>query len=642
MTADDRPADPTASAKPTVWESVSSAFLRRRVHRQRMRAAALRALKLVEAGAGDRFQLDFDAASDVLQRVGPWMGAYVAELPTFGGARSPLPSVPPMSIIMMVVGSRGDVQPFVPIGQAIAGAGHRVRLATHEEFRSLVEKAGLEFYPLAGDPRELMDYMVRTGGSVVPTHLDQIVEDVPRKRALIGEILESTWRACTEPDPGRPNAPSFTADGIIANPPSYGHFHCAEALSIPLHMIFTMPWTATAAYPHPLARLDQSGDRPMLNWLSYGVVDMLMWVGVADVVNAFRAKTLGLPPMDVDDGTGLLDDNEVPFTYLFPESLVPRPVDWDPHIDVASFVFWDQAEGYEPPPALRDFLAAGDPPIYVGFGSCVVEDAEGLTRTLFEAFDKAKVRGVVSEGWAKLGGATPPPDVHLVGDTPHDWLFPRCRAVCHHGGAGTTAAGLRAGLPSVVVPFFGDQFFWGRMLADAGASPEPIPIAELTSERLAGAFAACVRSEMQDRSAALGARVCAEDGVDLVLASLYRHLPLSAMVCAQDPGHLAVVYCDDCRKRLCRPCYEGAHAGHVAHPYRYIEWSARSPNKVTDDVRALVTDAAAALREGLGKILPIMAPRRHGVVFGENEAPGDEAADEPVRRRDRRHGRAST
>jgi UDP:flavonoid glycosyltransferase YjiC (YdhE family) len=642
MTADDRPADPTASAKPTVWESVSSAFLRRRVHRQRMRAAALRALKLVEAGAGDRFQLDFDAASDVLQRVGPWMGAYVAELPTFGGARSPLPSVPPMSIIMMVVGSRGDVQPFVPIGQAIAGAGHRVRLATHEEFRSLVEKAGLEFYPLAGDPRELMDYMVRTGGSVVPTHLDQIVEDVPRKRALIGEILESTWRACTEPDPGLPNAPSFTADGIIANPPSYGHFHCAEALSIPLHMIFTMPWTATAAYPHPLARLDQSGDRPMLNWLSYGVVDMLMWVGVADVVNAFRAKTLGLPPMDVDDGTGLLDDNEVPFTYLFPESLVPRPVDWDPHIDVASFVFWDQAEGYEPPPALRDFLAAGDPPIYVGFGSCVVEDAEGLTRTLFEAFDKAKVRGVVSEGWAKLGGATPPPDVHLVGDTPHDWLFPRCRAVCHHGGAGTTAAGLRAGLPSVVVPFFGDQFFWGRMLADAGASPEPIPIAELTSERLAGAFAACVRSEMQDRSAALGARVCAEDGVDLVLASLYRHLPLSAMVCAQDPGHLAVVYCDDCRKRLCRPCYEGAHAGHVAHPYRYIEWSARSPNKVTDDVRALVTDAAAALREGLGKILPIMAPRRHGVVFGENEAPGDEAADEPVRRRDRRHGRAST
>jgi UDP:flavonoid glycosyltransferase YjiC (YdhE family) len=632
-------ADRTASAQPTVWQSVTSAFLKRRVHRQRIRAAGLRALKLVEAGAGDRFQLDFDAASDVLQRVGPWMGSYVAELPTFGGAQPPPPRVPPMSIVMMVVGSRGDVQPFVPIGRGIAAAGHRVRLATHEEFRPLVEKAGLEFYPLAGDPRELMEYMIRTGGSVVPTHLDQIVEDVPRKRALIGEILESTWRACTEPDPGRSNPSSFTADGIIANPPSYGHFHCAEALSIPLHMIFTMPWTPTAAYPHPLARLDQSGDRPVLNWLSYGVVDMLMWVGVADVVNAFRAHTLGLPPMDLDDGTAFLNDNEVPFTYLFPESLVPRPVDWEPHIDVASFVFWDQAQGYEPPPALRDFLAAGDPPIYVGFGSCVVEDVERLTRTIFEAFDKAKVRGIVSEGWGQLGGAAPPPGVHLVGDTPHDWLFPRCRAVCHHGGAGTTAAGLRAGLPTVVVPFFGDQFFWGRILADAGASPEPIPIGELTSERLAEAFAACVRPEVQERSAALGARVRADDGVDLVMASLYRHLPLSSMVCAQDPGHLALVYCEDCRKRLCPPCYQGAHAGHVAHPYRYIEWSARTPDSMTDDVRALVTDAAAALHEGLGKILPIMAPRRHGVVFGDDEAPGNEGADEPVRRRDRREAK---
>lgn len=629
--------DRIASAQPTVWASMASAFLKRRLHRQRMRAAGLRALKLVGVAAGERFQLDFDAASDALQRAEPWMGAYAAALPTFGGAQPPPPRVPPMSIVMMVVGSRGDVQPFVPIGQRLAAAGHRVRLATHEQFRPLVEKAGLEFYPLAGDPRELMDYMVRTGGSVVPTHLDQIVEDVPRKRALIGEILESTWRACTEPDPGQPSALAFTADGIIANPPSYGHFHCAEALSIPLHMIFTMPWTPTAAYPHPLARIDQGGDRPVLNWLSYGVVDMLMWGGVADVVNAFRAQTLGLPPMDLYDCTAFLDDNEVPFTYLFPQSLVPRPADWEPHIDVASFVFWDQAQGYEPPPALREFLSAGDPPIYVGFGSCTVADPERLTHTIFAALDKAKVRGVVSEGWAQLGGAAPPPGVHLVGDTPHDWLLPRCSAVCHHGGAGTTAAGLRAGLPTVVVPFFGDQFFWGRMLADAGASPEPIPIGELTSERLAEAFAACVRPEVQARSAALGARVRADDGVDLVMASLYRHLPVSAMVCARDPDHLAVVYCETCRQRLCEPCQHAAHEGHRTHPYRYVEWSARTSENVTDELRALVTDATAALREGLGKILPVMAPRRHGVVFGEDEAPGDEAADEPVRRRERRH-----
>jgi sterol 3beta-glucosyltransferase len=628
------------SEQPSAWELAGTAFLKRRLHHRRMRAAALRALKLVSAGDGERFRLDFDPGSDVMQRVAPWMGLHAAELATFGRASGSRPRVPPMSVVIMVVGSRGDVQPFVPIGRGIVAAGHRVRLATHEEFRPLVEEAKLEFYPLAGDPRELMEYMVRTGGSVVPTSLDQIVEDVPRKRALIGEILESAWRACTEPDPGHPGAPPFTADGIIANPPSYGHFHCAEALSVPLHMIFTMPWTPTAAFPHPLARLDPDGDRRVLNWLSYGVIDTLMWVGVADVVNAFRERTLGLPPMDLDDGTAFLGDNEVPFTYLFPESLVPRPADWGPHIDFASFVFLDQAEAYEPPRALLDFLAAGDPPVYVGFGSCVVADPESLTRTIFEALDKAKVRGVVSEGWAHLGGAAPPPNVHLIGDSPHDWLFPRCRAVCHHGGAGTTAAGLRAGLPTVVVPFFGDQFFWGRVLADAGAGPQPIPIGELTSETLAEAFAVCTRPEVKAQAEALGARVRADDGVDLVMESIYRHLPLHAMVCAQDPDHLAVVYCADCRKRLCRACHQRDHTGHAARPYRYVDWSVRVSENVTDDLRELIADAAAALREGLGKILPIVAPRRRGVIFGEEESPGDDASDEPVHRRERRRAEA--
>ena len=113
----------------------------------------------------------------------------------------------------------------------------------------MVERAGLEFYPLGGDPHELMEYIVKTGGSIVPTRLDQIWEDVPKKRAMIAEILASTWRACTEADPERPEAHPFRADLIVANPPSYGHIHCAEALHIPLHMIFTMPWTATTRLP---------------------------------------------------------------------------------------------------------------------------------------------------------------------------------------------------------------------------------------------------------------------------------------------------------------------------------------------------------------------------------------------------------
>jgi UDP:flavonoid glycosyltransferase YjiC (YdhE family) len=535
-------------------------------------------------------------------------------LPGLDLAAAPAPGeaerVPRLSIVVMIVGSRGDVQPFIPIGRRLAQR-HRVRIATHREFRRMVEDAGLEFYPLAGDPHELMDYMVRTGGRIIPTRLGQIVEDVPKKRAMMAEILASTWRACTEPDPDRPDAPAFQADAIVANPPSSGHIHCAEALHIPLHMIFTMPWSPTSAFPHPFAHIDPGRHRPVQNFLSYGVVDLLVWSGIGDLVNAFRHDILALPALAVDDGAASLEDHEVPFTYLRPAALVPRPADWGPHIDLANFTFHDLGYTYEPPSALLDFLAAGEPPIYVGFGSIGVEDPAAITRTIFTALDEAGARGIVSEGWAHLGGQALPPNVGLVGDCPHDWLFPRCRAVCHHGGAGTTAAGLRAGLPTVVVPFFGDQFFWGQTVANAGAGPAPIPVGRLDSATLAEAFEACRRPQMRERARALGSRLRETDGAELAVRSVYRHLPWPAMRCATDPGHLATVACDTCGVRLCRACATAAHAGHPVHPYGYVDWSARPAHGLVRELGELLGDVGKALQAGLQEIRPRSGrPRR--------------------------------
>jgi sterol 3beta-glucosyltransferase len=262
-------------------DATASAFLRRRLHHRRLRAAAVRGLKAVSAGAGGRLQIDFDHAADSFAHLPSWLAAHASEVAGTPALDEPPPHVPRLSIVIMIVGSRGDVQPFIPIGRRLAEQ-HRVRIATHREFRSLVEHAGLEFYPLGGDPHALMEYIVKTGGRIVPTRLNQIVEDVPKKRAMIAEILASTWRACTEPDPGRPDAPAFRADLIVANPPSYGHIHCAEALHIPLHMMFTMPWSATAAVPHPFAGIEPGADHPVQNFLSYGVVDLLVWGGIAD------------------------------------------------------------------------------------------------------------------------------------------------------------------------------------------------------------------------------------------------------------------------------------------------------------------------------------------------------------------------
>jgi len=618
--------------EPGVLDAAATAFLKRRLHHRRMRAAAAHGLRLVSAGEGGGWLMDFDTGAEIFARAAPWMDAHCADLVAMLPPGDP-PQVPHLSIVIMVVGSRGDVQPFIPIGRRLA-TEHRVRIATHEEFRAMVERAGLEFYPLAGDPHELMEYMVKTGGRIVPMQLDQIIEDVPKKRAMIADILATTWGACMEPDPGRPGAPAFHADAIIANPPSYGHFHCAEALHVPLHLIFTMPWSPTTAFPHPLARIPPGDHQPVRNFLSYGVADLLAWGGISDLVNEFREKTLGLSTIGLAEGASLLGDNELPITYLWPASLVPKPRDWGPHIELANFVFHDQAEKYQPPQDLLDFLAAGEAPIYVGFGSCVVEDPAAVSATIFAALEQAGARGIVSEGWAHLGSGAPPPNVHLIGDCPHDWLFARCRAVCHHGGAGTTAAGLRAGLPTVVVPFFGDQFFWGQVVCEAGAGPEPIPIGQLDANTLAAAFTACASQEMRAHAGELGAKLRETDGAELVVQSLYRHLPVEAMRCARDPDRLATLFCDRCGQRACSHCADTDHRGHRLLPYRYIDWGARPPHSIADELRELIVEAASALRAAFEDLVPSAAPRREGVVFSDNEAPPNDGS--PLRKPDRR------
>jgi UDP:flavonoid glycosyltransferase YjiC (YdhE family) len=612
-------------------DAVATAFLRRRLQSRRLRAAGIRGLKVVSAGAGGRLQIEFDHTASSLADVPPWLAAHTSELAAAPVPPTEAPRVPPLSIVVMAVGSRGDVQPFIPIGQRLAER-HRVRIATHREFRPMVERAGLEFYPLAGNPHELMEYIVKTGGRLVPTRLDQIWEDVPKKRAMIAEILASTWRACTEADPEQPGARPFRADAIVANPPSYGHIHCAEALHVPLHMIFTMPWNATCTFPHPFANIDPSAHRPVENFFSYGIVDLLVWAGIGDLVNAFRAETLKLPPVALTDGAALLEDHEVPFTYLWPASLVPKPEEWGPHINLANFIPYEQAHTYRPPQALLDFLAAGEAPIYVGFGSVVAEDPAALTRTIFGALEKAGARGIVSEGWAHLGGGAPPPNVYVIGDCPHDWLFARCRAVCHHGGAGTTSAGLRAGLPTVVVPFFGDQFFWGRIVADAGAGPEPIPIRRLDSENLMAAFDACRRPQVRERASELGARLRATDGVALAVQAVERHLPAAAMSCSHDPDHLAVLYCDTCGVRLCGDRCHTQHAEHVVHPYRYVDWGGRPPHGVAAELGELIGDAAQALQAGLAELLPQVRSGHQGVVFSDRDEPASGDWGAPVRK----------
>ena len=182
-----------------------------------------------------------------------------------------------LNIVIQVVGSRGDVQPFVALGNELQRHGHRVRLATHGVFESFVRDSGLEFYSIGGDPSDLMAYMVKNPG-LIPQMKSIQDGDIQRKRVMVAEMLQGCWSSCIEDD--SVTQTPFVADAIIANPPSFAHIHCAQALGIPLHLMFTMPWTSTRSFPHPLANLKYSNTEPkMANYLSYGIVEWLTWQG---------------------------------------------------------------------------------------------------------------------------------------------------------------------------------------------------------------------------------------------------------------------------------------------------------------------------------------------------------------------------
>lgn len=182
-----------------------------------------------------------------------------------------------LNIVIQIVGSRGDVQPFVALGNALQAHGHRVRLATHGVFADFVKDAGLEFFPIGGDPARLMAYMVKNPG-LIPQFETLRDGEIKQKQVMVAEMLQGCWRSCIEDDPD--SQEPFVADAIIANPPSFAHIHCAQALGIPVHLMFTMPWSSTKAFPHPLADLhSESMDQDQANWVSYGIVEWLTWQG---------------------------------------------------------------------------------------------------------------------------------------------------------------------------------------------------------------------------------------------------------------------------------------------------------------------------------------------------------------------------
>ena len=420
-----------------------------------------------------------------------------------------------MRLTLCTFGSRGDVQPYLALGQGLQRAGVQLRIATSRYHEALVRRHGLEFRPLTdASPQDLLGSeagmrWLETGGNPLA--------NLRAMRDLAGDMLDAQTRVvlqlCEESD-----ALLYSVTTMLVVAPA------AERLGVPAAGAWLQPFHPTRAFPAFLfpqwpRHLPLGGH---FNRLTYDLQRRLGWQLVRDRFNAVRVQQLGLAPTRRPyDDQHLRPD---PVVYGFSRHLVPRPPDWDDLTQVSGYWFLEDGD-WRPPDRLKDFLQAGPPPVYIGFGSMIERDAERTTDIILEATRRSGLRALLLGGWAGLGEGDLPDSVLRLDYAPHDWLFPRMAALVHHGGMGTAGAGLRAGRPALVIPRFADQPFWARRLQALGVSPPPIPHRRLNVERLARALQQLTAdATLRHRAEDIGEQIRAEDGVNVAVRFLIRAL----------------------------------------------------------------------------------------------------------------------
>lgn len=397
-----------------------------------------------------------------------------------------------MRILIVTAGSRGDVAPFTGLGRRLQQAGYRVALAAHDRFADLVRECGLEYRSLPGDPVELARARTAAPGpeaarSVFAEFLDELGEGVIAAVGAGTDILLTAF------------GPAPLARLV------------AEGFGIPSVGVYLAPGVPTREFPPP--GWPVTGQLSPADNLAAGSQVLLRTGSLyADVLLRLGAR-LDLP---ATQAAGPPDD--WPICHGYSPAVVPRPADWPASVHVTGYWWSARSPAWQPPDLLVDFLGAGPAPVFVGFGSMTLTP-ERLDDIVAVAVKRAGVRAIVQSGWAELGPAGD--DILLVGDVPHDWLFPQVAAVVHHAGAGTTGAGLRAGVPAVPVPVLVDQPFWAGRLHHLGVAPQPLPLHELTADTLTDALRACLTGPTyRNRATELGHRIRAEDGPAAVLSLL--------------------------------------------------------------------------------------------------------------------------
>jgi UDP:flavonoid glycosyltransferase YjiC (YdhE family) len=413
------------------------------------------------------------------------------------------------NVTLIALGSRGDVEPFIALAERMAGEGFTVTVATHFFYQPGLAALGLRFCAVTGDPRSIVQQ--ETGQSWLESGESsyQFVNGLRRVIAsLAGQIFEDCREACRG------------ADLIIAS-----RFAAAAAVTIarefgiPFLPANLQPVTPTTKFPSIYYTSSQSFG-PALNWFSHVVSDEIYWLIFREflVKSARRANFSSLPwwvPKSLR-GQSLL---------AVSPSVIPANTFASPCVHLTGYWFLDAVETWEPPPGLEDFLSSGTPPLCVGFGSMTTREPRRLAQAVLAALRQIRRRAILLRGWGALDAIEPSDDVFMVEEAPHAWLFPKVAAVVHHGGAGTTAAGLRARRPSLAMPFFADQHFWGARLQKLGVGPKPIPQAEANTDEIAAALGLLLETpDYAANAKAIGDQILLEDGPGAAVAAVKNFL----------------------------------------------------------------------------------------------------------------------
>lgn len=418
-----------------------------------------------------------------------------------------------MKITIIAVGTRGDVQPAIALGQALKQRGHTVRLAASADFCDWIEQYGLETAESTVNIQQLMES--EGGVAWVERGYNPVVQIRLMKKLLDQYGWAMAWDAWQACQGAEAIISSFTSDTYVTA--------IAEKLSIPQMSMLLQPAVIATRDGRSIFNTPLPNRLSLFNrWFSRAFIEPAPWQMLGEVATRLRQE-LKLPPQSARENKAVRQ--QLLMLQAYSAHVVPHPVDWPPNVHTTGYWFLDEQPDWQPSTALHDFLAAGPPPVYIGFGSMTGSAPKRTTRLILDALAISGQRAIVSSGWAGLGQDQLPESIFQIEAVPHNWLFPRMAAVVHHGGAGTTAAGLRAGIPSLIIPHFADQPYWGQRIYALGVGPKPLPRHKLTAQKLAqGLQMAVSDSLMKQRAATLGGKIRAETGVVQAVDLIEKHI----------------------------------------------------------------------------------------------------------------------